>query len=94
MVKRRIPDHLRLAFWDFVAEVAEGRQRSWTETEHEYLRQHYATTPTKKIAAALGRTVDAIIARTNYMGIYKAGRRNRGNATLQAGEHSQGAAQG
>lgn len=88
MESRRIPEHLSLAFWDFVADIGKGRRRLWTDAEREYLRQHYATTPTREIAAALGRPVDLIIARANCMGLYKAGRGSRcqHNTTDQAAQ--------
>ena len=74
MESRRIPEHLRLAFIDFIADIGKGRRRLWTDAEREYLRQHYATTPTRDIAAALGRPTDLIIARANNMRLYKVGR--------------------
>ena len=75
MVRRRIPDHLRLAFLRFAAEVAERRRHLWTDAEREYLREHYTTTPTRQIAATLARPVALVMARANKMGLYKERRR-------------------
>ena len=73
--RRRIPDHLREAFWDFCADVAEGRQRLWTDAEREYLREHYPAGVTKVIAQELGRTENAVITETCNLGIHKEWRR-------------------
>ena len=74
MGARKIPEHLRLAFWDFCAEVAEGRRHLWTDADRDYMRKHYPYTATRIVAQALGRTEDAIITEACSMGIYKAGR--------------------
>ena len=73
--KSRIPDHLREAFWDFCADVAEGKQRLWTEEERDYLREHYPAGVTKVIAQELGRTENAVITEASNMKLYKQGRR-------------------
>ncbi len=60
--KRQIPDHLRLAFWDFVAEtVEESEAARWSPAEVAKLKRWTAAGRTQaEIGEQLGRTKEAV----------------------------------
>ena len=46
--------------------------QTWTAEQDDYLRQHYATTPTADLAEVLGRTYGAVSARAGRrLGLHK-----------------------
>lgn len=75
-------------------EIAEGRRHLWTDAEREYMREHYPRTTIRQVAQALGRTEDAIVTEACKLGLYKAGRDNRGSTSKTARPHSPRTAQG
>ena len=46
--------------------------QTWTTEQDDYLRQHYASTPTSDLAEVLGRTYGAVSARAGRrLGLHK-----------------------
>src|SRR5690625_465807 len=43
----------------------------WTESEMQYMRDHYADTPNKEISQAVGRSVGAVIRKAKDMNLRK-----------------------
>ena len=47
-------------------------RRFWTDAERDYLRRHYADTPTPEIARALGRSEKTVYTTARDLGLRKA----------------------